>query len=86
MALRTETSLDELLAEPMVKLLMRKDGVSIGDARALYDRVRPRLEDVQQRIGGGCSAVWRLVGMSPGSNLILHLNSSWRPRISAVRA
>ena len=34
MAFRTEISLDELLAEPMVKLLMRKDGVSIGDARA----------------------------------------------------
>jgi hypothetical protein len=62
MAFRTEISLDELLAEPMVKLLMRKDGVSIGDSRALYDRVRPRLKDVQHVKSGAaaspCVAPW----------------------------
>jgi hypothetical protein len=62
MAFRTEISLDELLAEPMVKLLMRKDGVSIDEARALYDRVRPRLNDAQQVKSGAaaspCVAPW----------------------------
>jgi hypothetical protein len=42
MAFRTEISLEELLAEPMVRLLMKKDGVSVGEARALYAGVQPR--------------------------------------------
>ncbi|SDR44679.1 hypothetical protein SAMN05519103_03250 [Rhizobiales bacterium GAS113] len=62
MAFRTEVTLDELLAEPMVKLLMRKDGVSIGEARALYDRVRPWLTLAQQERSGAvaspCIAPW----------------------------
>jgi len=45
MAFRTEISLEELLAEPMVKLLMRRDGVSISDARALYASVRSELKE-----------------------------------------
>lgn len=43
MAVPIENSLEELLAEPMVKLLMHRDGVSISDARSLYDAVAPRL-------------------------------------------
>jgi hypothetical protein len=62
MAFRTEISLDELLAEPMVKLLMRRDGVSIGEARALYDRIRPGLKHTQQERSGAaaspCIAPW----------------------------
>ena len=45
MAFRTEISLEELLAEPMVVALMNQDGVSIGEARALYFRVGQRLKE-----------------------------------------
>jgi hypothetical protein len=45
MDLRTEISLEELLAEPMVVALMKQDGVSIGEARALYVSVGQRLKD-----------------------------------------
>jgi hypothetical protein len=44
MASRTEFSLEELLADPIVKLLMCRDGVSLSDARALYAAVAPRLK------------------------------------------
>jgi hypothetical protein len=41
---------------------MRKEGVSIDEARALYDRVRPRLNDAQQVKSGAaaspCVAPW----------------------------
>jgi hypothetical protein len=45
MDLRTEIFLEELLAEPMVVALMKQDGVSIGEARALYVSVGQRLKD-----------------------------------------
>jgi hypothetical protein len=51
MDLRTEISLEELLAEPMVVALMKQDGVSIGEARALYVSVGQRLKDG----AGGCA-------------------------------
>jgi hypothetical protein len=38
-----------LLAEPMVAALMRRDGISIGEARALYDSVAPQLKDRAKR-------------------------------------
>jgi hypothetical protein len=44
MASRTEMSLEELLAEPIVKQLMCRDGVSMNEARALYAAVAARLE------------------------------------------
>jgi hypothetical protein len=44
MASRTEFSLEELLADPMVNLLMGRDGVSMSEARALYAAVAPRLK------------------------------------------
>ena len=40
----TEIRLEELLAEPIVKQLMYRDGVSISEARALYAAVATRLE------------------------------------------
>jgi hypothetical protein len=44
MAFRTEITLEELLAEPIVVALMNQDGVSIGDARALYASAAQRLK------------------------------------------
>ena len=43
MDFRTEISVEELLAEPIVLALMKQDGVSIGEARALYVSVGQRL-------------------------------------------
>jgi hypothetical protein len=45
MAFRREISVEELLAEPIVVALMNQDGVSIGEARALYASVGQRLKD-----------------------------------------
>jgi hypothetical protein len=45
MAFRTEISLEELLAEPIVVALMNQDGVSIGEARALYASVGQSLKN-----------------------------------------
>jgi hypothetical protein len=45
MAFRTEISLEELLAEPIVVALMNQDGVSIGEARALYASVGQSLKE-----------------------------------------
>jgi hypothetical protein len=45
MDFRTEISLEEMLAEPMVVALMKQDGVSIGEARALYVSVGQRLKE-----------------------------------------
>jgi hypothetical protein len=45
MDFRTEISLEELLAEPMVLALMKQDGVSIGEARALHVSVGQRLKE-----------------------------------------
>jgi hypothetical protein len=42
MQYRTETTLEELLAEPIVLTLMESDGVSMEDARKLYAKVRTR--------------------------------------------
>ena len=39
----TEVSLDELLADPIVMMLMGSDGVSQSDARDLYEAARCRL-------------------------------------------
>ena len=44
MASRTELSLEDLLAEPIVKQLMCRDRVSTTEARALYAAVAARLE------------------------------------------
>ena len=41
MAFRTEFSLEELLADPMVKLVMCRDRVSMSETRMLYASVRP---------------------------------------------
>jgi hypothetical protein len=49
MDFRTEISLEELLAEPMVVTLMRRDGVSIGEARALYVCIGRQLKDGAKR-------------------------------------
>ena len=51
MAFRTEFSLEELLAEPTVMTLMRRDGVPIGEARALYACIGRQLKDEAKRAG-----------------------------------
>jgi hypothetical protein len=43
-----EMTLDELLAEPIVRLLMRRDGVEARELRALAARIRERLEAATQ--------------------------------------
>ena len=40
----TEPTLDDLLAEPIVRLLMQRDGVDEAELRALVDRVRRRVD------------------------------------------
>ena len=45
MDFRVEISLEELLAEPMVLALMKQDGVSLGEVRALYVSVGQRLKE-----------------------------------------
>lgn len=44
-----EMTLDELLAEPIVRLLMHRDGVDVRDLRDLAERIRQRLDEVQSR-------------------------------------
>ena len=39
----TELNLDELLADPMVRLVMRRDGVEEAELRALLRRAKERL-------------------------------------------
>ena len=71
MAFRTEFSLEELLAEPMVVMLMRRDGVSIGEARALYSRIGRRLKDEEKGASHAEANSPGLVpwtGSSPGRN------------------
>jgi hypothetical protein len=71
MAFRTEFSLEELLAEPMVVTLMTRDGVSIGEARALYACIGRQLKDgakrASQRVANSPGLVpW--TEPSPGQN------------------
>jgi hypothetical protein len=40
MECRTEITLEEILAEPMVQRLMMSDGISLQEARGLYEKVR----------------------------------------------
>ena len=49
MVFRVEVSLEELLKEPMVMTLMRRDGVSIGEAQALYACIGRQLKDGAKR-------------------------------------
>lgn len=44
-----EMTLDELLAEPIVHLLMRRDGVEADALRALAERIRRRLQAARDR-------------------------------------
>ena len=39
---RTEITLDELLAEPIVLTLMKSDGISVDEAKSFYAAVRSR--------------------------------------------
>ena len=50
----TELTLEDLLAEPMVVAVMRRDGVSIDQARALYDNVALKLKDGSQASSDQC--------------------------------
>jgi hypothetical protein len=49
MVCRTEVTLEGLLSEPMIAALMRRDGISVGEARALYDSVTPQLKERAER-------------------------------------
>lgn len=56
MAFRFEVSLEELLAEPIVMTLMRRDGVSIGEAQALYACVSRKLKERAKRARQGAAS------------------------------
>ncbi len=55
MVCHSDASLDELLAEPIVALLMRRDGVSLNDARGLFETVGRQLRE-----GAGAPGTGRL--------------------------
>jgi hypothetical protein len=52
MQYRTETTLEELLAEPIVLALMERDGISLEEARRLYDKVSSRTKRGRSRAKG----------------------------------
>jgi len=45
----TELSLDEMLADPIVRVVMRRDGVEEAQVRALVRRVAGRLRQAEPR-------------------------------------
>ena len=47
-----EPSIEEMLADPIVRLIMRRDGLVAGDVRAVLVRAAERLSRVK---GGGRS-------------------------------
>jgi|HubBroStandDraft_6_1064221.scaffolds.fasta_scaffold784205_2 hypothetical protein len=49
MQCRTETTLEDLLAEPIVLALMERDGVSLDEARRLYDKASSRAKRGKSR-------------------------------------
>jgi hypothetical protein len=54
----TEVTLEGLLADPMIAALMRRDGISIGEARALYDSVTPQLKERAKRAKSQARHPW----------------------------
>ncbi|HEY4030230.1 MAG TPA: hypothetical protein VGM25_07790 [Caulobacteraceae bacterium] len=46
---KTELSLDEMLADPIVRMMMRRDGVEEAHVRALLRRVAGRLRQAEPR-------------------------------------
>jgi len=48
-----EVSLDDLLDEPIVRLLMRRDGVAAHELRALAETVRRRMSSNAASAGSG---------------------------------
>jgi hypothetical protein len=46
----TELTLDEMLADPIVHLIMRRDGVEDAHVRALVRRVAARLRQAERRL------------------------------------
>ena len=48
MEYRTEATLEELLAEPIVLALMERDGISLEEARSFYERVTSRARSRQK--------------------------------------
>jgi hypothetical protein len=53
MQCRTEMTIEELLAEPIVLTLMESDGVSVEEARSLYARVRSGAKRRKKRQASG---------------------------------
>jgi hypothetical protein len=39
-----EPTLEELLSEPIIRLVMMRDGIDIADARAMMERAKYRLD------------------------------------------
>lgn len=50
-----ELSLDQMLADPMVRLVMRRDGVEEAEIRALFGRMRQRRGDARPSLGAESS-------------------------------
>jgi hypothetical protein len=53
MQCRTEMTVEELLAEPIVLTLMESDGISVEEARNLYARVRSGAKRTKKRQASG---------------------------------
>jgi len=52
--MNSEVSLDELLDEPIVRLLMRRDGVEAHEVRAIAETIRRRLASQHGPAGPAC--------------------------------
>jgi hypothetical protein len=55
-----EPTILEMLNDPIVGLLMERDGVTVGDLRRLLDETRRRLKGGQSRKPGGLPASPRI--------------------------
>jgi hypothetical protein len=53
MQCRTEMTVEELLAEPIVLTLMESDGISVDEARNLYAKVRSDAKRKKKRQASG---------------------------------
>ncbi|MBB3810870.1 MULTISPECIES: hypothetical protein [Hyphomicrobiales] len=50
---RREVTLEEALNDPIVQLLMKRDGVTADDVRAVVEQVKARLENGGNNAEGG---------------------------------
>ncbi len=66
MVCHLDAPLDELLADPIVALVMRRDGVSPIEARGLYETVGRQLNEARRRARRRALAAPEIEGPAPG--------------------